>query len=106
MDKQEMRNRRIAALIFLIVGLTFSGMALFADSLGLDDHSGWGRLRTMFFVANILLTLLAALYLLFQKRADRLAIQLSSGIGRNPFISRLLNSAAVVRLSSALQKYS
>jgi hypothetical protein len=106
MDKQGMRNRRIAALILLIVGLTFSGMALFADSLGLDDHSGWGRLRTMFFVANILLTLLAALYLLFQKRADRMAIQLLSGIGRNPFISRLLNSAAVVRLSSALQKYS
>ncbi len=101
-----MRNRRIASIIFLIVGLTFSGMALFADSLGLDDHSGWGRLRIMFFIANTLLTVFAMLYLLFQSQAELMAANLWARIGHNPFISSLLSSRIVVRLSSALQKYS
>src|SRR5690349_19264948 len=65
-----MKNRRIASIIFFISGLTFSGMVLFADALGLDDHSGWGRTRILALVLGIFLTAFAALYLLHQARAE------------------------------------
>ena len=100
-----MRKRRIASIIFLMVGLTFSGMAWFADSLGLDDHLGWGRLRILFFLVNILLTILAVLFLVFQSQAEVMIANLWVKIRRNPLISSLLNSQGAVNLSSALWKY-
>jgi hypothetical protein len=97
-----MRNRKIISIIFLIVGFTFSGMILFADALGLDDHSGWGRLRIAAFIASLSVMAFAALYLLFPGRLEWMAANLCARIGRNPLVSSLLKS----RLAAFAREYS
>lgn len=100
-----MQKSRIVSIFFLIAGLTFSGMAFFADALRLDDHSGWGRLRILFFSANILLALFALLYLIFPGRAELMTASLEARIRQTLLVSSLIKSRIVVRLSSILQKY-
>jgi len=97
-----MRNGKIISIIFLIVGFTFSGMILFADALGLDDHSGWGRLRIMAFTASLSVMVFAALYLLFPGWLEQIAAKLRAGIGLNPLVSSLRKS----RLAAFAREYS
>lgn len=82
-----MKTRRAFSTVALAFGLIFSLVTVFADSLGLDNHSGWGRLRVVFLLANIILTTCSILYLAFQDWADSRITELQSKLKIHPFTS-------------------
>lgn len=45
----------IVRVVLTVAGVTVTGMVLFADALGLDPTPGWGRERTMQFLAGLAL---------------------------------------------------
>ena len=73
--------------IFLLVGLISLGVILFADFLGLDDHSGWGRTRILSLIANILFIAFTVLYLKYQAVVESKVEALMEG---NPFTAGIL----------------
>ena len=50
------------SVVFLIFGVLLAGIAVFADTLGLDQNAGWSRARITLFLFGALIMLCAVLY--------------------------------------------
>src|SRR5262245_55615099 len=86
-----MNIRRILSIIVLLSGLVAMGMTLFADSLGLDDHSGWSRTRILGVIMASLLTTCSLLYLAYQTPVESAIKGWRIWLDQNSLTSRFLN---------------
>ncbi|MCC7118635.1 MAG: hypothetical protein IT310_08935 [Anaerolineales bacterium] len=79
-----MKTRRILSTVGLILGSALSGMVLFADKFGLDDHGGWGRARLGAFIFSLLFVGLNIAYLIYQTKIEQRLAALTETLKRNP----------------------
>lgn len=57
-----MKTKITVSVIFLIFGVLLAGIAVLADTLGLDQNAGWSRARIVLFLFGALIMLCAVLY--------------------------------------------
>jgi hypothetical protein len=82
-----MKSRRIVSYVFLLSGLISLGVILFADILGLDDHSGWGRTRILALIANVLFITCIVIYLKYQAAVE---VKIETLMQRSSFTTKIL----------------
>jgi len=89
-----MRIKKTDSIISLIACFGLASLILFADAIGLDDHAGWGRLRTISFLLCLSAGVLSFLPLLFPHQTE----ELLGRIKEVPLVISLLNSKPAVLL--------
>ena len=61
------------SIVVFFLGLIFTNTAIFADSLGLDQHPGWSRTRISLLLFGVLIILCAVLYHLYMDKFHSIA---------------------------------
>jgi len=72
-------HKKLTTTLLLVLGSTVALVALFANALGLDEHSGWGRARTLVLMLGLFTLLLAGAY---YRYADQAAAALRRSASR------------------------
>lgn len=65
-----MRRYQVVSLLSLLGGISLAVIALFAHTLSLDEHAGWGRMRTLVLTAGLLLLFTSAGLQFFAPQID------------------------------------
>jgi len=100
-----MTRKSALPVLFLLAGLMMAGVAIFADHLGLDQHTGWGRLRVVTLVFGIS-TILCTLFYLFKKdQVHSVMRNIQTRLESQPSVSRLKSSQSFIDLSGFIRKY-
>ena len=90
-----------------IVGVFFMGVAIFAETLGLDRNpGGWGRARIAMFIFGTLVVLAVAAYLVFKEKIDRAAQNIYLLAQSHPLTSWVWKNEFMLRLSRFFRNYS
>src|SRR5689334_7637675 len=61
-------------VLFLIHGLVYACIAVFAHAIGLDPNAAWGRSRFFLFLVGTVLVIISVLLIYFRKRKDSIFI--------------------------------
>ncbi|OGO38972.1 MAG: hypothetical protein A2Z03_03755 [Chloroflexi bacterium RBG_16_56_8] len=100
-----MKWKLTAPAIVLVAGLVTTGIAVFANALGLDQHPGWGRVRIAALVLGIFMALCVALYYRYTEKVLFLTRKFRSFIEAHPVVSPLRGNQAMVYLSGLYRNY-
>lgn len=95
----------IKAIIFLILGLAFTGIAIFANSLGLDPNITWGKGRATVFTLGFFLILYVILYYLYTDKVLDAQRKIQTFIENLPFISPIRQNQDAVYLLKLCRNY-
>lgn len=89
----------------LLIGSLLTGLALFANMLGLDQYEGWSRTRILVLMIGLILTLCAVILLRYPSELRARLQTLLSMLDRVPILSRIMHSRGAGHLLSFFHAY-
>jgi len=97
-------SARLLSIIALVSGLIVCVVAVFSDALGLDANPGWGRARIAILTIGILVTSIAAVFVLYGNAAMDALQRLRLRIAQLRIVRRMNEDGALTRVAQTLQR--
>jgi hypothetical protein len=100
-----MRKNKLKSFLFILLGLTIAGAALFAEALQLDTHAGWGRARIAALSLGTAISLGAWLNYFFGESILTATNKVFSRIAAYPVFERFLANENLRKSTAWIQRY-
>ncbi len=100
-----MKNRIIFPFISMLIGITLAGMAVFADRIGLDPSSGWGKIRIALLIFGVFITICSALLWRYIDETRWWMRKILSSLENHPIAKNARSKNSVVYLSGLVKNY-
>jgi len=100
-----MKKNITISLIFSIIGLAMTGIAIFADKFGLDPSIGWGKLRIAILIFGFIFAFCAALYWRYIDETLIVVHRIKSYVENHLNIAGVQRNQSIVRLPGLIKKY-